>query len=141
MLNMVRAAMGDDYNEGTGVTTIKYNKVTAWNDSLVRKPDHERSHMVQTSVQMVCGFGVNANTKKAWNGVDLEGIRVNERETKKHLRVIKYNEEKSTIFEAPQFDTEKGTYDFSEVHGSFYDDIENPLIPVNKQKARKLFIR
>ena len=141
VINMIRVALGDDYNECIGVSIIKHNKITAWNDSLIERPDHERSHMVHASVQMVCGFGLNVNTKQAWNGVDLEGIRIDSKEMKKHLRVIKYNEEKSTIYNAPQFNIENGTYDFSEVNWSFNEDIQNPLIPVKKQIARKLFIR
>lgn len=141
LLNMVRITLGDDYSEGFGATIIKHNLVTAWNDTFDEKPDHERSHMVHVNLQMICGFGANINTKKMWNGADLEGIKITEKEVKKHLRVIKYNDIKPTTYEAPQFDIEKGTYNFDGVNWSFYDDIEKPLIPVNKQKDRKVFIR
>lgn len=141
LLNLVRLALGDDYNEGIGTTLIKHNKVTAWNDTFIDKPDHDRSHMVHVNMQLICGFGVNVVTKHAWNGVDLMGIRITEKEIKKHLRVIKYNEEKSTTYEAPQFNTEDGTYDLSEAGRNFNDSIENPLIPVERQGDIKLFIR
>ena len=141
LLNLVRLALGDDYSEGIGTTLIKHNKVTAWNDTFIDKPDHDRSHMVHVNMQLICGFGVNVVTKHAWNGVDLMGIRITEKEIKKHLRVIKYNEEKSTTYEAPQFNTEDGTYDLSEAGRNFNDSIENPLIPVERQGDIKLFIR
>ena len=141
MLNMVRIALGDDCSEGLGVTVIKHNTVTAWNDIHVNKPDHERSHMMHANLQMICGFGTNINSKMAWNGIDLEGLKVTEKETKKHLRVIKYNEIKSTVYEAPQFDVSKGTFNFNGVNWSFYENIENPLIPAKAQKPRKVFIR
>ena len=141
LLNMVRIAIGDDFTEGLGVTVIKHNEITAWNDNKVNKPDHERSHMMHCSLQMVCGFGCNINTKLGWNGTDLEGIKMTEKEIKKHLRVIKYNEIKPTVYEAPQFNIEKGTFDFDKVNSNFYENIENPIIPVKQQKAKKVFIR
>ena len=141
LLNMVRAALGDDYTEGLGVTVIKHNTITAWNDTQANKQDHERSHMIHANLQMICGFGANISTKTAWNGVDLEGLKVTEKEMRKHLRVIKYNEIKPTVYEAPQFDVENGTFDFNGVNWSFYENIENPLIPVKAQKARKIFLR
>ena len=140
-LNMVRIALGDDYTECFGSTIIKHNLVTAWNDANTSMPDFERSHMIHLNMQMTCGWGLNINTKRAWNGVDLEGIKITEKEMKKHLRVIKYNEEKTATFEAPHFNRENGTYDFSTVSYSFYDDIENPIIPAKTQKSRKIFIR
>lgn len=141
LLNMVRVTLGDDYTEGLGATVVKHNLVTAWNDTLVDKPDHERSHMIHVNLQMVCGFGANINTKKMWNGVDLEGLRVTEKETKKHLRVIKYNDVKPTTYEAPQFNTSNGTYNFEGTNWSFYENIEKPLIPADKKKGKKVFIR
>ena len=141
LLNLVRLNLGDDYYEGMGTTVIKHNQITAWNDVFDDKPDHERSHMVHLNVQMVCGFGLNVATKQGWNGVDLQGIRITEKEIKRHLRVIKYNEEKSATYNAPHFNIENGTYNFAEVNYNFYDDIENALIPVKKQQDRKLFIR
>ena len=141
LLNMVRVAFGDGYTEGLGVTVIKHNTITAWNDTHGDKPDHERSHMIHVNLQMICGFGVNISTKTAWNGINLEGLKVTEKEAKKHLRVIKYNEIKPTVYEAPQFDVAMGTFNFNGVNWSFYENIENPLIPVKIQKARKIFIR
>ena len=63
------------------------------------------------------------------------------KEAKKHLRVIKYNEMKSTEYEPPQFDVETGTFDAEKFDWSRLDDIEKPLIPAKTQKDRKLFIR
>ena len=139
--NLVRLALGDDYTECYGTTIIKHNLVTAWNDTNIDKPDFERSHMIHLNMQMTCGWGYNVNTKKAWNGVDLEGLKVTEKEAKKHLRVIKYNDIKSATFEPPHFNKEEGTYDFKQVSYNFYEDIENPLIPAKSQKSRKIFIR
>ena len=131
--NLVRLTLGDDYTESYGTTIIKHSLVTAWNDINTDKPDYERSHMIHLNMHMTCGWGFNINTKKAWNGVDLEGLKVSDKETKKHLRVIKYNDFKTATFEAPHFNREEGTYDFRLVGFSFYEDIENPLIPAKTQ--------
>ena len=141
LLNLVRVSLGDDFNEGLGATIVKQNTVTAWNDNCIDIPDYDRSHMIHANLLMMSGFGANIGSKKTWNGVNLDGLKITEKEIKKHLRVIKYNDMKPTEYEAPHFDTTNGTYDFNNVNWSFYEDLEKPLIPVKKQAGRKLFIR
>ena len=95
--------------------------------------------MVHAKMNFKCGFGANIMTKKQWNGRDLRGLKMTEKEIKKRLRVINMMDEKSTVFELPIFDEENGTYDFEKLSWKILEDANGPLIPAKTIKKTFIF--
>ena len=134
LINICRAALGDEKTEGEGITVLGDHKITVWNDSDIKKPNFLRSHMVHASFDFKCGFGINIGNKKSWNGINLVGLRRNDRESKRRLRVINIKEKKSTEFQPPVFNQTDGTFNFKNVKWEFLEDANKPLIPARTVK-------
>ena len=139
LVNMVRANLNPDDTDGSGMAVVDDWKITVWNDKQESIPDYCRSHMVHAKMNFKCGFGANIMTKKQWNGRDLRGLKMTEKEIKKRLRVINMMDEKNTVFELPIFDEENGTYDFEKLSWKILEDANGPLIPAKTIKKTFIF--
>ena len=141
MLNMCKAAIRKDVlNDYSEFAEVKKSRVTVWNDSEVKKEEFLRSHMIHHEVVMNIGFGLNVHQKRSWNGLDLEGLKITEKEMKKRLRVVIFNDDLEIKFENPIFDPETGTYNLNEM--TTYDDaLDRPLLPLTKGNFKGTMIR
>ena len=139
ILNLVRAALGKDIEDGGSFVNAEDCQITIWNDRDVYQPAHLRSHMVHACFDFICGYGANIHTKKGWNGVSLEGIKTTDKEMKKRLRVINFKKKKPMGFEMPYFDDNNGTFDVRNVGWEYYED-DKPLIPAKTVAIKKTFI-
>ena len=140
VINVCRAGLAKDsmFDVG-GFTDVVRNVITIWNDDEEDKQECLRSHMIHVEVLMYVGQGLNVFQKKHWNGKDLDGMKVTEKELKRKLRVVKCNEDFDIEFETPIFNSENGTYKVSELASKHNDDLGKPLLPVIQGK--KTFIK
>ena len=141
ILNLIKAALGDDIEEGGRHVVNGDSRITIWNDQDVYQPKYLRSHMVHGSFDFVVGYGANIHTKRGWNGQNLDGLKTSEKEMKKRLRVINFKEKKPVVtgFEMPVFDDVNGTYNFQNIEWEYYEE-DKPLIPAKSVAAKKTFI-
>ena len=139
LINMVRTNLEPDSRDGLGLTEIEDWKITAWNDKQENLPNFARSHLVHAKMIFKCGYGINIMTKRHWNGRDLRGLKMTEKEIKKRLRVINMMEEKAADFELPVFDTENGTFDLDKITWKVLEDANGPLIPAKTVKKTFIF--
>ena len=139
LINVCRAALCNEQGEGEGLTVLGDHRITVWNDEDDSKPKYLRSHMVHAGFDFICGYGLNLGNKKSWNGFNLAGLRRNDRETKRRLRVINIKEKKSTDFQPPVFDADKGTFNFKNIKWEFLEDTNKPLIPAKTVKKTFMF--
>ena len=142
LLNMCKAAfLNDALNEFSDFTEVKKSCITVWNDSEDSKSECLRSHLVHHEVTMNIGFGLNVLQKKNWNGVNLDGLKISDKEMKKRLRVVVFNDDLEIKFEEPVFDTEKGTFDLTKVEKTYNGALDKPLLPTTKETSRRTMIR
>ena len=141
MLNMCKAAFLEDVlTEHNEFAEVKRSTITVWNDSEEDKEEFLRSHLIHHEVVMKIGFGMNVQHKKHWNGLNLEGLKITDKEMKKRLRVVIFNDDLEIKFENPIFDPEKGTYDLKEMT-TYNDALDQPLLPLTKGNQRGAMIR
>ena len=142
LLNSVRAALAHDtILDCTSFADTLSSQITAWNDDKKDAAVHVRSHLLHFEATFLVGYGINVTQKKGWNGRNFEGIRATEKEMKKKLRIINFNEELTTKFTPPIFDLNGGTYDSKKVAESDNKDLEKPLLPIKSNTLRKVLIR
>ena len=142
LLNATRATLiHDDIGECTSFADVMESNFTAWNDCEVNKPGYLRSHFLHFEATFQIGYGLNVTNKKSWNGRNMDGVRATEKELKKKLRIINFNDELSTKFSPPIFDLDKGTYDKNLIEKADNDDLERPLIPIKTNTSKKVLIR
>ena len=142
MLNMCRAAIsGDVLTELNGFAETQKNVATVWNDDKEDKKEFLRSHLVHHEMTMKVGMGLNVVQKRNWNGKNLTGLKVTEREMRRRLRVVVFNDDVETIFGEPVFNDEKGTYNLEEANVSHDDALDRPLLPATTEKLKKVIIR
>ena len=142
LLNMCRAAIASDVLKDLNeFAETQRNVVTVWNDNKKDKKDFLRSHMVHMEVIMKIGMGLNVIQKKNWNGNSMDGVKITEREIKRRLRMVIYNEDVETRFDEPVFNKNEGTFDLEVADDDYCDALNRPLLPMSKDKQRKLIIR
>ena len=142
ILNMCEAILPKDVlKECAEFGDIHVSNTTLWNDEKDDLPDFNRSHLLHSESTMSIGFGVNVLQKRGWSGVDMTGFKVTEKDNKKRIRVIKFNDVLNTKFDKPLFDCERGTYDLSNVTWETFEDLKYPLIPSQLKKVMKVHIR
>ena len=142
LMSAVRAALRHDVIiECTSYADTLVSSMTAWNDNKTDLADHLRSHLMHFEATFVIGYGLNVVQKKNWNGRDLEGLRATEKELKKKLRIINFNEDLNTTFTPPVFDLDHGTYDAKVINDCSNDDLGKPLLPIKMDALRRVLIR
>lgn len=147
MLCVAKAAIVKDSMSLTSeFADIQRSVITVWNDEQEKKKDFLRSHMIHYGTTMCVGYGQNALQKRNWNGLNLEGIKLSEREIKRRLRVIIYNDDVETKFDEPVFNQEKGTYNLDNSMNDKIDDfcelsLDKPLLPACKEGMKRIIIR
>ena len=142
LLNMCKAAfLKDVLPEMNNFHDVQKSRITVWNDSEEEKEEFLRSHLVHHETVMTVGFGLNVLQKRGWNGLNLEGIKVTDREMKKRLRVVMFNDDLEIKFTAPIFNTEKGTFCMAKAEISYTGALDQPLLPIQKENTRRTMIR
>lgn len=142
LMSVVRAALQHDViNECTSFADTLVSSMTAWNDNKTDCADHLRSHLMHFEATFVVGYGLNVVQKKNWNGHDLEGLRATEKEMKKKLRIINFNDDLNTTFTPPVFNLDHGTYDAKVITDCSNDDLGKPLLPIKMDSLRRVLIR
>ena len=142
LLNMCKAAyLGDVLKEFNEFIDVQKSIITVWNDSEEEKEEFLRSHLVHHEMVVSVGFGLNVHQKRNWNGINLNGIKVTEKEMKRRLRVVIFNDDLETIFAEPIFDTDKGTYNLQGAEKSYTGALDQPLLPIVEEKAKRTLIR
>ena len=142
LLNMCRAAITSDVLPGiSGFAEAQKSMITVWNDDKEEKREFLRSHLVHHEMIMKIGVGLNVVQKRNWNGINLTGLKITDKELKRRLRVVVFNEEVETVFSEPVFDNDKGTYNLDEASDNYIDALDKPLIPAKKETAKKIIIR
>ena len=140
IINVCRAGLAKDALFGFGgFTDVVRNVVTVWNDNEHDKQECLRSHMIHVEVLMFVGQGLNVMQKRHWNGKNLDGLKMTEKELKRKLRVVKCNDDLDIEFKVPIFDQESGTYDAVEIANKQVDDLGKPLLPATS--GRKTLIK
>ena len=142
LINMARASlMRDVLKEYIYFADTNKNVITAWNDDAVDKVEVLRSHMLHVETTMTVGHGINVVAKRSWNGYNLEGVKITEKETKRRLRLVKFNDEVEIKFQGPIFDIEKGTYNQEEMDKTKIDALDQPLVPIKRCEAKRVIIK
>ena len=147
MLMVAKAAISSDsMSLSNEFADIQKSTITVWNDDEDKKKDFLRSHLIHFTTTMCVGYGQNALQKRNWNGLNLEGIKLTEREIKRRLRVIIFNEDVEIKFNEPIFNQNKGTYNLNYSLTDKNDDfdqlaLEKPLLPTCKEGMRRIIIR
>ena len=138
-MNLCRAAISKDVLiECTSFADTSKSEITAWNDNLTSRANHLRSHLMHYEGNFMVGYGINVFQKKGWNGHSLDGLRTSEKELRKKLRVLTFNDDLKTEFTPPIFNIENGTFDLKVVDDAPLDGLDKPLIPV-KTSMKTLF--
>ena len=142
MLNMSKAAISKDVLRDLGdFAEVQKSLITVWNDAEEDKNDFTRTHMIHHELVVCVGCGYNVQHKKNWNGQNLEGIKVTEKEMKKRLRMVVFNDDLDIKFEGPVFDLEKGTFDINKIEIAQMSCLDQPLLPSQKSGTKKIIIR
>ena len=142
LINMCRAALSKDVlTDCTNFADTIMSEVTAWNDKGSDKPDHLRSHLMLYEGKFMVGFGLNVAQKKGWNGFSLDGLKTSEKDFKKKLRVLTFNDDLETEYEPPVFDTESGTYSLKDILKFTWDGLNKPLVPALSGQNIRTLIR
>ena len=142
LTNLVKAAIqNDDLPSCSEFADTRKSSTTVWNDQKEEEKDFMRSHLIHSEMTMCVGFGQNVTQRRNWNGANMENLKVTERETKKRLRSVIFNEEVETKFSEPVFNQEKGTFNLAVINTSYSDDLDKPLLPADKEGMKKTIIR
>ena len=141
MLNLCRAALKSDVLPASGFADTVKNSITVWNDDETEKRAFLRSHMIHAELVMCVGHGMNVLQKRNWNGDGLDGIKRTDREIRRRLRVVRFNDEHEVKFEEPIFDKETGTFKVGEIGQLQGDDLKIPLLPAVKNCAKRTIIK
>ena len=143
LLNMVRVvlAKAGPETDCTEFADTTETMITAWNDELKETPDFLRSHLMHYEVSIKVGYGVQVIQKRNWNGCNMEGIKQSDKEIKKRLRLVKINEDHSTVFQSPIFNVARGTYNLEYKDVLKMNKLGHPLVPRGKKYALRTLIR